>query len=126
MWSWAGKIKPGTISEAVVGHIDLYPTLLDLLGLKKPDAQILDGVSYAKVLKSEGALDRKAFFNYHPHAGANRAGGVWARSGDWKLLRWFGNPNTHEERDAVIRLEAAHADHLPVSAVVRESDLPRT
>jgi arylsulfatase A-like enzyme len=96
MWSWAGKIKPGTTSEAVVGHIDLYPTLLDLLGLKKPDAQILDGVSYAKVLKSEGTLERKAFFNYHPHAGANHAGGVWARSGDWKLLRWFGNPNTHE------------------------------
>jgi hypothetical protein len=96
MWSWAGKIKPGTISEAIVGHIDLYPTLLDLLGLKKPDAQIFDGVSYAKVLKSEGTLERKVFFNYHPHAGANRAGGVWARSGDWKLLRWFGNPNTHE------------------------------
>jgi hypothetical protein len=96
MWSWAGKIKPGTTSDAVVGHIDLYPTLLDVLHLKKPEAQRFDGVSYAQVLTSEGSLNRKAFFNYHPHAGANRAGGVWVRSGDWKLLRWFGNPNTHE------------------------------
>jgi arylsulfatase A-like enzyme len=96
MWSWAGKIKPGTTSDAVVGHIDLYPTLLDVLHLKKPEAQRFDGVSYAKVLTSEGPLNRQAFFNYHPHAGANRAGGVWVRSGDWKLLRWFGNPNTHE------------------------------
>ena len=41
-------------------------------------------------------LCRTAYFNYHPHAGANRAGGVWVRSGDFKLLRWFGNPSTHE------------------------------
>lgn len=96
MWAWAGKIKPGTLSEAIVGPIDLYPTIIDLLGIKKPTEQKIDGVSYAKVLKSEGALGRTAYFNYHPHAGANRAGGVWVRSGDYKLLRWFGNPGTHE------------------------------
>lgn len=96
MWSWAGKIKPGTTSEEVVGHIDVYPTLLDLIGIAKPPAQHFDGVSYASVLKSEGHLARTAFFNYHPHAGLHRAGGVWVRSGDWKLLRWFGNPRSQE------------------------------
>lgn len=96
MWSWAGKIKPGSLSEAIVGPIDVYPTVIDLLGIPKPEQQKFDGVSYAKVLKSEGGLDRVAYFNYHPHAGLHRAGGVWARSGDFKLLRWFGNPNTHE------------------------------
>jgi hypothetical protein len=70
--------------------------VLDLLDIAKPEKQVFDGVSYAKVLKGEGQLDRVAYFNYHPHAGANRAGGVWARSGDFKLLRWFGNPATHE------------------------------
>lgn len=96
MWSWAGKIKPGSTSEAVVGHVDVYPTLLELTGIAKPEKHHFDGVSYAGVLRSEGGFERKAFFNYHPHAGANRAGGVWARNGDWKLLRWFGNPSTHE------------------------------
>lgn len=96
MWSWTGKIKPGSTSDAVVGPIDLYPTLLDLMELKKPEAQRFDGVSYAKVLTSGAALERTAYFNYHPHAGALRAGGVWVRSGDWKLLRWFGNPAAHE------------------------------
>lgn len=96
MWAWAGKIKPGSISGAVVGPVDLYPTVIDLLGIAKPEQQRFDGVSYAKVLKAEGELRRTAYFNYHPHAGANRAGGVWARSGDFKLLRWFGNPATHE------------------------------
>ncbi len=96
MWSWAGKIKSGSLSEAVVGPIDVYPTVIDLLGIARPEQQKFDGVSYAKVLKSEGELDRVAYFNYHPHAGLLRAGGVWARSGDFKLLRWFGNPGTHE------------------------------
>jgi arylsulfatase A-like enzyme len=96
MWAWAGKIKPGSTSEAVVGPVDVYPTVIDLLGIKKQAQQVMDGVSYAKVLKEEGNLERKAYFNYHPHAGANRAGGVWVRSGDFKLLRWFGNPSTHE------------------------------
>ncbi|MEQ1748321.1 MAG: sulfatase [Prosthecobacter sp.] len=96
MWSWAGKIKPGMTSDVVVGPIDIYPTVIDLLGIAKPEQQKFDGVSYAKVLKSEGEFERTAYFNYHPHAGANRAGGVWVRSGDFKLLRWFGNPATHE------------------------------
>jgi hypothetical protein len=96
MWAWAGKIKPGTTSDAVVGPIDVYPTVIDLLGIKKPARQVFDGLSYAKVLKGEDNLERKAYFNYHPHAGANRAGGVWVRTGDFKLLRWFGNPSTHE------------------------------
>jgi arylsulfatase A-like enzyme len=96
MWSWAGKIKPGGTNDAVVGPIDVYPTVIDLLGIEKPAQQRFDGVSYAKVLKSESELNRAAYFNYHPHAGAQRAGGVWVRSGDFKLLRWFGNPATHE------------------------------
>ncbi len=96
MWAWAGNIQPGSSSAAIVGAIDLYPTLLDLLDIAKPEQQIMDGISYAQVLTGEGELHRDAFFNYHPHAGANRAGGVWVRSGDFKLIRWFGNPNTHE------------------------------
>lgn len=96
MWSWAGKIAPGGTNETVVGPIDIYPTVIDLIGIAKPEKQVFDGVSYAKVLKGQGSLDRQAYFNYHPHAGLHRAGGVWVRSGDFKLLRWFGNPGTSE------------------------------
>lgn len=96
MWAWAGKIQPGTTSEAIVGPIDIYPTVLDLVALPQPAAQKVDGVSYARVLQSQGTLERQAYFNYHPHAGAHHAGGVWVRSGDFKLIRWFGNPGSHE------------------------------
>lgn len=115
MWSWAGKIPSGSTSEAVVGPIDVYPTLLDLIDIDRPAGQHFDGVSYASVLKSGGELKRTAYFNYHPHAGANRAGGVWVRSGDFKLLRWFGNPNTHELFNLREDISEAHnlAEKMP-------------
>ena len=67
-----------------------------LAPLHWPEQQGFDGVSYAKVLRGEGPLERAAYFYYFPHGGANKAGGVSVRSGDFKLLRWFGNPATHE------------------------------
>jgi arylsulfatase A-like enzyme len=91
MWAWAGRIRPGTTSDAVVGHIDLYPTLLELLELRRPSQQKMDGVSYAAVLRERGRVERQAFFNYFPHGQSpGRAGGVWVRAGVWKLIRWFG------------------------------------
>ena len=89
MWSWPGVIKPGTVSSEVVGAIDLYPTLLDLLGVPRPQQQVMDGVSYAAVLKSSGKLERVAYFNYFPHGGPAKPPGVTVRAGDWKLIRWF-------------------------------------
>ena len=97
MWSWPGRVPEGMTSNAVVGHIDLYPTLLDLLQVPRPAGQIMDGVSYAAVLRQSGPFERKAFFNYFPHAGPGRAGGVWVRSGPWKLIRWFGLPSGQGE-----------------------------
>jgi arylsulfatase A-like enzyme len=93
MWAWAGRIKPG-LAHDVVGHIDLYPTVLELAGIPRPAEQKFDGVSYARVLRGEGRLDRAAFFNYFPHA--RNGGGVWVRAGDWKLIRWF-EPGTPRE-----------------------------
>jgi len=88
MWSWANQIAPATVSDAIVGHIDIYPTLLDLIGITKPAQQVVDGISIAPVLKGTGDLPRKAFFNYFPYR--PNEGGVTVRSGDFKLIRWFG------------------------------------
>jgi arylsulfatase A-like enzyme len=101
MWSWPGHIRAGNTNDSVVGHIDFYPTLLDLIGVMPPSRQKIDGVSYAAVLRETGTLSRQAFFNYFPHGRSpGRAGGVSVRSGDWKLIRWFGvaaaDPARHE------------------------------
>ena len=122
MWAWAGHIQPGSLSEAVVGPIDVYPTLLDLLNIDKPERQIIDGVSYAHVLTGDGELERDAYFNYHPHAGANRAGGVWVRSGDFKLIRWFGNPSTFELYNLSVDISESNDLSAMMPEKVRELD----
>lgn len=82
---WPGHVTAGTTSDAVVGCIDLYPTLLDLAGVPVPAAQKVDGVSFAPVLRGTGALTREAYFTWFPHL----VPGVAVRKGDWKLIRRF-------------------------------------
>lgn len=85
MVSWPGVVPPGSTSAAVVGPIDFYPTLLDLLGIARPAQQALDGESFAGVLRGSGALRREAYFTWVPHV----APGAAVRQGDWKLIRRF-------------------------------------
>ena len=85
MVRWPGKIAPSTTSDAIVGCIDVYPTVLDLAGLPLPPQQTIDGVSYASVLLGTGTLRRDAYFTWFPHL----VPGVSVRQGDWKLIRRF-------------------------------------
>ncbi len=98
--AWPGVVEGGAVSDEVVGHIDLYPTILEALGVAKPVQQQIDGMSFAGVLRGGAPLGRPAFFNYFPHGGPARPPGVTVRSGDWKLIRWFETgpkqPDKHE------------------------------
>jgi arylsulfatase A-like enzyme len=85
MVRWPGKIAPATTSDAIVGCIDIYPTVLELAGLPLPAHQKIDGVSYQPVLRGTGKLKRDAYFIWFPHL----VPGVSVRQGDWKLIRRF-------------------------------------
>lgn len=85
MVRWTGKIKPDTTADAIVGAIDLYPTILDALDLKRPKGHIIDGVSFLPVLRQTGKLQRDAYFTWFPHL----IPAVSVRQGDWKLIRRF-------------------------------------
>lgn len=82
--SWPGRIAAGTTSDAVVGCVDYYPTLLDLLGIQPNPKQIIDGVSIAPVLLGTGKLSRESYFTWHSTRFAS------VRQGDWKLIRTIG------------------------------------
>jgi arylsulfatase A-like enzyme len=85
MVRWPGRIEPGSTSDAVVGPIDLFPTILDALGVDPPADHIVDGVSILPVLKQTGTLDREAYFTWFPHL----IPAVSVRAGDYKLIsRW--------------------------------------
>ncbi|MBN2451536.1 MAG: sulfatase [Lentisphaeria bacterium] len=85
MVRWPGRVRGGTTSTAVVGPIDLYPTILAALGLDKPAGHIVDGVSILPLLTGTGPLAREAYFTWFPHL----IPAVSVRQGDWKLIRRF-------------------------------------
>jgi arylsulfatase A-like enzyme len=94
---WPGRIQPGSISEAVVGPIDLYPTILDATDLTNPAGHRVDGLSLLPVLEQTGTLARNAYFTWFPHL----IPGVSVRAGDWKLIRRF---ETHPDYPDLLEL----------------------
>ena len=45
---WPGKIRPGTVSDALIEYVDVLPTYLEAAGVSSP--AILDGKSFVPVL----------------------------------------------------------------------------
>lgn len=93
-FKWPGKIKPGTVSEERITHIDLYPTFSDLAGLPRPENYILDGESLAALLTGKtDTLPEREIVCYYPKYGQfNEKKRQWNKpwrnvifDGDWKL-----------------------------------------
>jgi arylsulfatase A-like enzyme len=42
---WPARLKSPRKTDVVCGHVDLYPTILDITGVKMPHQPVLDGVS---------------------------------------------------------------------------------
>jgi arylsulfatase A-like enzyme len=55
---WQGKITPGKRAEQIVRHIDITPTILDLLGIEIPSAMM--GKPLSSMLFSDDSPDRPA------------------------------------------------------------------
>lgn len=96
MVRWPGRIEPGSVSDAVVGPIDLYPTILEATGLQMPTEHVVDGESLMPILEQTGGLKRRAYFTWFPHL----IPAVSVRAGDWKLIRRFApHPDYPEVRE---------------------------
>lgn len=96
MVRWPGRIEEGSLTDALVGPIDLYPTILDAVGVAKPKDHIVDGISFLPVLKQEGELERDTLFTWFPHL----IPAASVRQGDWKLIyRWEPHREYPETRE---------------------------
>jgi arylsulfatase A-like enzyme len=84
-----GLRKPGTASEVPACSIDLFPTALEVCGVKS-EAKV-DGVSLLPVLKG-GDVKREALYWHYPHYAnqGSRPGGA-VRSGNYKLIEFYEN-----------------------------------
>jgi arylsulfatase A-like enzyme len=90
---WPGVTKPGSVCETPVISMDVYPTLLEIVGLKKAARKGEDGLSLIPLLKQNGNLKRDTFFWHYPHYQHYQLGGTTPygaiRVGDFKLLEFF-------------------------------------
>ena len=74
---------------------DLYPTLLELSGIKLDTEQHQDGISLKPLLESQnGNTERPIFFHYPHYSNQGGFPGAAVRIGDWKLLERFEDGQT--------------------------------
>jgi len=72
-----------------VASIDLYPTLLELSEAAAPEAQLLDGVSWAALLRGGPPPERKRLFWHFPCYVGKAAPSSAVREGRFKLIEFF-------------------------------------
>ena len=71
---WTGRIKPGQTTDEPILSVDLYPTLLDVAGVKPTPGYTLDGVSLGPALMGDNRtkLDRKVHLRYSGFMGGQK------------------------------------------------------
>ncbi len=91
--SWPGVTQPGSVSDAAVITMDLFPSLVEMAGLPSSTSRtVLDGVSLVPFLRGGTRPARDLFWHY-PHHQHYQLGGAMPyaaiRSGDLKLIEFF-------------------------------------
>lgn len=88
---WPGVAKPGVESDEPVCSIDIFPTILDAVGVDQPNDRAIDGVSLVEHLRSAGKtpLERDELIWHFPHY--RHAPGPYSiiRQGPWKLIHFY-------------------------------------
>lgn len=105
MIKWPQKIKQGTTCDKPVHIVDVYPTILEMAGIKNPTQQILDGKSIVPLLRQNKSAElkfgkRPVYFYqplYDPQWGAVPSASII--QGDFKLI-WFFGDYIHLENDS--------------------------
>lgn len=92
---WPGQIPGGRLCAAPVVSTDLYPTLLQAAGARRPAGKSFDGSSILPVMQKPGtAVPEREICWYYPLERDHFLGGRSAmciRRGRWKLIEFLGS-----------------------------------
>jgi len=83
-----GGFSGGKVVDSLISHVDLFPTLCDLLEIEKPPW--LSGLSFLPVVEGKAGSVRDEIFagvTYHAAYEPQRC----VRNGRWKYIRRFGD-----------------------------------
>lgn len=118
---WAGNKKPGSTCDVPVIHTDIYPTVLDMLGLPLLPQQHVDGKSFVPLLKGKSTLHRDALYWHFPHYsnhGMQSPGGA-IRYKNYKLIEYYES-NTVQLFDLAKDMQELHDISKEQPAVVNK------
>jgi len=86
---WPGVTRPGSICSTPVQSIDIYPTVLEMVGLKPSKDALLDGQSIVPLLKGQTMAHQPIFTHFPHYMGVLCAPSTSVRAGDYKLIRYY-------------------------------------
>jgi hypothetical protein len=118
-----GITRPGSVCNTPVITMDFFPTLLELAGADKAASRTgVDGVSFVPLLRGETSLPRQELFWHYPHYwnGGKVTPYSVARSGDWKLIRFY---ETGREELYNLNTDLSEQNNLAESNPARRQEL---
>ncbi len=110
---WSPKTIEPKISKNRMVMMDIYPTLLEMVGLEESIPQTIDGVSYAAMLRGEEFKEPKRVLYFMRREGGNSMGLAFyaIRYGEWKMLQ-----NNPAEPFFFINIDKDPTEQSPIAA----------
>ncbi len=88
---WPGKVKPASVSDALVEYVDVVPTFLEAAGVARPE--VLDGRSFLPVLTGKASTHKTHVFGLQTtrgiHHGSKHFGIRSVRDSRYRYIRNF-------------------------------------
>jgi uncharacterized sulfatase len=86
---WPGVVEPGSFIEETITFLDMYPTLLEMAGVEKPDNLLLRGRSFVSLLNKEAPEWDNTFY---AQFGSLRC----VQTPEWKYVHAFRDTTKNE------------------------------
>lgn len=85
---WPARIPPGTTCKSPCSHLDIFPTILSLLGIAPPQDRVIDGQDISPILSNPQIATNQHPYHYIPLKNAKAI-----RKGKWKYHSRHGSDN---------------------------------
>jgi uncharacterized sulfatase len=96
---WPGGTRPGTVVAEDVSNLDIFPSILAMLGIAVPQGLKHDGMDFTSLLRGEKAPWRDAVYGEFDLHNSSLAFMRMIRTQKWKLVRFYFTNLTDELYD---------------------------
>ena len=135
--AWPGAVQAGATNDTPVQSVDIYPTILEAVGIAPPDGTVLDGESIVSILEGTSTSHQPIFTDFPHIFGIMCAPSVSVVDGGWKLIRYYNagiNAASHaydlfdlsQDPAEAINLEAYRPDKVQELDALIEAHLADT